>query len=41
VPPAEEIGSSRSWLALLCLAALAGLLYAIVRTAPEASLFIF
>lgn len=41
VPPGEEIGASRSWLALLCLAALAGLLYAIVRSAPEASLFIF
>jgi cytochrome b len=41
VPPGEEIGASRSWLALLCLAALAGVLYAIVRSAPEASLFIF
>lgn len=41
VPPGEEIGSSRAWLALLCLAVLAGLLYAIVRAAPEASLFIF
>jgi hypothetical protein len=41
VPPGEEIGSSRAWLALLCLAVLSGLLYAIVRAAPEASLFVF
>ncbi len=41
VPPGEEISSSRAWLAMLCLAVLAGLLYAIVRSAPEASLFIF
>lgn len=41
VAPGEQIGSSRSWLALLCLAVLGGLLYAIVRSAPEASLFIF
>lgn len=41
VPPGEAIAASRTWLALLVLAVLAGLLYAIVRGAPESSLFIF
>jgi cytochrome b len=41
VRPGEEIAASRTWLGLLVLAVLAGLLYAIVRGAPEASLFIF
>jgi cytochrome b len=41
VPPAERISTSRTWLALLVLGALAAALYAVLRSAPEASLFSF
>ena len=41
VAPGEEIGSSRTWLALLVCGVLGGVLYAIVRAAPESSLFVF
>ncbi len=41
VPPGEGIGASRTWLAVLVLAALATLLWYVVRNAPEASLFSF
>ena len=41
VPPEERIASSRTWLWALILAAFAVVLYAVVRSAPEASLFSF
>jgi len=41
VPPAERIANSRTWLAVLVLGALAAALYAVLRSAPEASLFTF
>ncbi len=41
VPPDQAINSSRAWLALLILALLSGVLYWILRNAPEASLFSF
>jgi cytochrome b len=41
VPPEERISSSRTWLAALLLAAFAVVLYAVIRTAPDASLFSF
>jgi cytochrome b len=41
VAPEDRITASRSWLAALVLGALAAALYAVVRAAPEASLFTF
>jgi len=41
VPPGETISSSRAWLALLIFSLLSGVLYWILRNAPEASLFSF
>jgi len=41
VAPEDRIASSRSWLAVLVLGALAATLYVVVRRAPEASLFTF
>jgi len=41
VPPEERISTSRTWLAALVLGALAAALYAVLRSAPEASLFTF
>ncbi|MCU0758173.1 MAG: cytochrome b/b6 domain-containing protein [Steroidobacteraceae bacterium] len=41
VPPEERIASSRTWIWALLLAAFAVVLYAVVRSAPEASLFSF
>jgi cytochrome b len=41
VAPEDRIAASRTWLAALLLGALATLLYAVVRAAPEASLFTF
>jgi|JI10StandDraft_1071094.scaffolds.fasta_scaffold406944_2 cytochrome b len=41
VPSDQAISSSRSWLALLILALLSGVLYWVLRNAPEASLFMF
>lgn len=41
VPPTERISTSRTWLAALVLGALAAMLYAVLRSAPEASLFSF
>jgi cytochrome b len=41
VPPAERISASRTWLAVLVLGVLAATLYAVLRSAPEASLFTF
>ena len=41
VAPAERIATSRTWLAALVLGALAAVLYAVLRSAPEASLFTF
>lgn len=41
VPPEDRIASSRTWLWALVLAAFAVVLYVVVRTAPEASMFSF
>ncbi len=41
VSPEERISTSRTWLAALVLGALAAALYAVLRSAPEASLFTF
>jgi cytochrome b len=41
VPPEQAIDASRAWLALLILAVLSGVLFWILRNAPEASLFMF
>jgi cytochrome b len=41
VPAEERISASRTWLAALILGALAATLYAVLRSAPEASLFTF
>lgn len=41
VPPEERIASSRTWLWALVLAAFAVVLYVVIRTAPEASMFGF
>ena len=41
VTPSERIAASRTWLAALVLGAVAAGLYAVLRSAPEASLFSF
>jgi cytochrome b len=41
VPATDEIPGSRTWLAVVIALVLGGILYAIVRNAPEASLFVF
>jgi cytochrome b len=41
IAPEDRVARSRSWLAVLVFGALAAALYAVVRQAPEASLFTF